>query len=262
MEGDSMHASTSKAARSLLTVAALCLASLPVLAADSYMPPAGTPDYIKKAVESPDRPADAKARDADRKPAEILTMSGIKPGDHVVEFASFGQYYTAMLSPIVGPSGSVDMYDMPYTESRAGEASRAFTAKHPNSHYHVINYNDIELPKNVDIVYMVLYYHDLSIQKIDVPKLDKKIYDALKPGGVFFVVDHNARPGSGREDTTKLHRIDPEVIKSEVTAAGFKLAEESHILAHPEDPHTQMIFTPGVRGKTDRTVFKFVKPAN
>jgi predicted methyltransferase len=251
----------SKVAGTILAAATLCLVSLPVFA-DGYMVPAGTPDYIKQAVESPDRPEAAKARDVDRKPAEILTLSGIKPGDHVVEFASFGQYYTQMLSQIVGPTGSVDMYDLPYTESRAGEASRAFVAAHPNSHYHVVDYNDIELPQNVDRVFMVLYYHDLSIQKIDVPTLDKKILAALKPGGVFLVVDHNARPGSGREDTTKLHRIDPAVIKQEVTAAGFKLVETSDILAHPEDPHTQMIFTPGVRGKTDRTVFKFEKPAN
>jgi predicted methyltransferase len=256
-----MSSAISKAAGAVLAAATLCLVSLPALA-DGYMVPAGTPDYIKKAVESPDRPAAAKARDAGRKPAQILTMSGIKPGDHVVEFASFGQYYTQMLSQIVGPDGSVDMYDLPYTEKRAGEASRAFVAKHPNSHYHIVDYNQIELPKNVDIVYMVLYYHDLSLNNIDTAALDKKIYAALKPGGVFFVVDHNARPGSGREDTKKLHRIDPAVIKQEVTAVGFKLAETSDILAHPEDPHTQMIFTPGVRGKTDRSIFKFEKPGN
>ena len=256
-----MQSPISKVAGAILAAAALCLVGLPAFA-DGYMVPAGTPDYIKKAVESPDRPAADKARDTDRKPAQILTMSGIKPGDHIVEFASFGQYYTRMLSQILGPNGSDDMYDLPYTEGRAGKASRAFVAAHPNSHYHVINYNDIELPKNVDIVYMVLYYHDLSLNDIDTAKLDKKIYDALKPGGVFFVVDHNARPGSGREDTKKLHRIDPEVIKKEVTAVGFKLAETSNILAHPEDPHTQMIFTPGVRGKTDRSIFKFVKPTN
>ena len=252
-----MNRFVSKISIGLVAVAALAVTAY---AAD-YMVPAGTPDYIKHAVESKDRPEAAVARDAGRKPAEVLTMSGIKPGDHVVEFAGFGNYYTAMLSNIVGENGKVDMFDLPYTEARAGAGSRAFVKAHPNTTYTLVNYNDIELPQNVDEVFMVLYYHDLSINDIDTAKLNKKIFAALKPGGIFLVVDHNARPGSGREDTKKLHRIDPEVIQSEVTAAGFKLVEESHILAHPEDDHSKMIFSPGMRGATDRTIFKFQKPA-
>ncbi len=226
-----------------------------------YAIPAGTPAYIRSAVESPARPAEQKARDANRKPAELLTMSGIKPGDRVVEFASFGQYFTTFLSDIVGPKGKVYMYDLPYTEKRAGAASRAFVAAHPNCTYELVDYNKLELPKRVDIVFNVLYYHDLSINNIDVASLNARIFKALKPGGIFFVVDHNAAPGSGRRDTNKLHRIDPELIKQEVTAAGFELVEESHLLAHPEDDHTKMVFSPGLRGMTDQTVFKFRKPA-
>jgi predicted methyltransferase len=133
-------------------------------------------------------------------------------------------------------------------------------AAHPNTTYTLVNYNDIELPKNVDVVFNVLYYHDLSLNDIDVAKLNKRIYDALKPGGVFLLVDHNARPGSGREDTKALHRIDPAVIKQEVTAAGFVLEEESDMLANPEDDHTKMIYRMPERGTTDRAVFKFRKP--
>lgn len=231
------------------------------VAAPEYAIPAGTPAYIRKAIESSARPAEQKARDANRKPAELLTMSGIKPGDHVVEFASFGQYFTSFLSDIVGPKGHVSMYDLPYTEKRAGEASRAFVAAHPNCTYELVDYNKLQLPQHVDIVFNVLYYHDLSINDIDVASLNARIFKALKPGGIFFVVDHNAAPGSGRRDTNKLHRIDPELIKQEVTAAGFELVEESHLLAHPEDDHTKMVFSPGLRGLTDQTVFKFRKPA-
>jgi len=226
----------------------------------TYSIPAGTPAYIRHAVEAADRSPEQKARDANRKPAELLTLSGVKPGDHVVEFASFGQYFTTMLSDIVGSKGTVYMYDLPYTEKRAGEASRAFVAAHPNSKYEVIDYNKLELPANVDIVFNVLYYHDLSLNDIDVASLNARIFKALKPGGIFFVVDHNAAPGSGRRDTKALHRIDPAVIKQEVMAAGFDLVEESTLLAHPEDDHTKMVFTPGLRGLTDQTVFKFRKP--
>lgn len=226
-----------------------------------YVIPGNVPKYVRDAVESKERAPAMTARDADRKPAELLALSGVKPGDRVVEFASFGQYFTTLISPIVGEKGLVYMYDLPYTEARAGAASRDFVAKHPNSRYELVDYNQIKLPQNVDLVLNVLYYHDLSINKTDVAVLNKKVLDALKPGGVYFIVDHNARPGSGRTDTDKLHRIDPEVIKQEVTAAGFELVEDSKLLANPEDDHSWMVFAPGKRGTTDQAVLKFRKPS-
>jgi predicted methyltransferase len=229
--------------------------------AAAYQVPASAPAYIRQAVESPKRSAEHKARDANRKPAEVLMLSGVKPGDTVVEFASFGQYYTTLLSDIVGPKGKVYMYDLPYTEQRAGAASRAFVASHPNAKYELVDYNSVKLPENVDVVFNVLYYHDLSLNNIDTAALNKRILQALKPGGIFFVVDHNAAPGSGTRDTKSLHRIDPAIVKQEVTAAGFELVEESKLLAHPEDDHTKMVFAPGTRGLTDQSTFKFRKPA-
>jgi predicted methyltransferase len=247
----------------LFTLGVLGVGTLAVLAdeAPAYKLPEHTPAYIRKAIEDPARPADQKARDANRKPAELLMMSGIRPGQTVVEFASFGQYFTSFLSDIVGPKGAVYMYDLPYTEKRAGDASRAFVAAHSNSHYQLGDYNTLELPQNVDEVFMVLYYHDLFINKIDTVSLDARIFKALKPGGTFFVVDHNATPGGDTLETAKkLHRIDPAVIQKEVTAAGFKLEKVSQLLAHPADDHTQIVFSPALRGLTDQTVFVFRKP--
>ena len=238
-----------------------CAADAPAAAATAtYEVPKGTAAYIRKAVENPARSAEQRARDVNRKPAQVLTLSGVKPGDKVVEFASFGQYFTSMLSDIVGPKGMVYMYDLPYTEKRAGEASRAFVAAHPNAKYELVDYNTLALPPGVDIVFNVLYYHDLPLNNIDTASLNKRIFEALKPGGTFFVVDHNAAPGSGTRDTKALHRIDPAIIRQEVTAAGFELVEESSLLAHPGDDHTQMVFSPGLRGLTDQTIFKFRKP--
>jgi len=228
--------------------------------AQDYKVPAGTPDYIRQAVESSARPDAAVIRDVNRKPAEVLTLSGIKPGDKVAEFAGFGQYYTYMLSDIVGPKGSVTMYDLPYTEARNGDNSRAFVASHPNTSYVVKDYNELSLPGDFDIVYIVLYYHDLPLNDVDTAKLNQKIYDALKPGGIYLVVDHNAEPGSGTRDTRQLHRIDPEVIAQEIQSAGFRLVERSNLLAHSDDDHSKMVFDPQLRGLTDRTVFKFQKP--
>jgi predicted methyltransferase len=225
-----------------------------------YEIPTDTPSYVRRAVESPERPAAQRARDANRKPAEVLVMSGIKPGDRVIEFASFGQYYTQLLSDIVGPGGRVYMFDLPYTEKRAGAASRAFVAAHPNAQYTLVDYNSIRLPDHVDIVYMVLYYHDLSLNHIDTARLNERVFAALKPGGIYLVVDHNAAPGSGRRDTQALHRIDPAVIRKEVTASGFDLVKESDLLANPADDHTQLVFKPSIRGRTDQTIFVFRKP--
>ncbi len=244
----------------LVIVAAAACCAMASAATQAYAVPPGTPTNIRSAIESPQRPAAQRARDAGRKPAEVLEMSGIKPGDRVIEFASFGQYYTQLLSDIVGPRGRVYMFDLPYTEKRAGAASRAFVAAHPNAKYTLVNYNDVMLPRNVDVVYMVLYYHDLSINHIDTAQLNQRIFTALKPGGVYLIVDHNAAPGSGRRDTQALHRIDPAVIPKEVTAAGFELVKESHLLANPADDHTQLVFKPAVRGQTDRTIFVFRKP--
>jgi predicted methyltransferase len=250
------------AAVALLSVAVLALGALPAMADDApaYTMPSGTPAYIRAAIDDPARTAEQRARDANRKPAELLMMSGIKPGNTVVEFASFGQYFTTFLADIVGPQGKVYMYDLPYTDKRAGDASRAFVAAHPNSQYQLVDYNIVELPQQVDAVFMVLYYHDLFINHIDTASLDTRIFNALKPGGIFLVVDHNAKPGSGVADTPKLHRIDPAVIAKEVTAAGFKLIKRSDLLAHPGDDHTQIVFAPGLRGLTDQTVFVFRKP--
>lgn len=235
----------------------------PAQAADAaaYTVPTGTPAYIRSAVESPARSTEHKARDANRKPAEVLTLSGVKPGNRVVEFASFGQYFTTLLTDIVGTKGMVYMFDLPYTEARSGEASRAFVATHPNAKYELVDYNKLELPQNVDIVFNVLYYHDLFINNIDTASLNARIFKSLKPGGIFFIIDHNAEPGSGTRDTKKLHRIDPAIIRQEVTAAGFELVEESKLLARSEDDHSQMVFAKEIRGLTDQTIFKFRKPA-
>jgi predicted methyltransferase len=184
----------------------------------------------------------------------------VKPGNQVIEFASFGQYFTTLLSDVVGPKGHVYMFDLPYTEKRAGEASRTFVAAHPNATYQLADYNTVELPKKIDVAFIVLYYHDLPINDIDTASLNARIFKSLKPGGIYFIVDHNAAPGSGTQDTKKLHRIDPAVIMKEVTAAGFELVTQSNLLARPQDDHTQLVFAPGLRGLTDQSIFKFRKP--
>ena len=117
-----------------------------------YVVPANAPAHVRRAIASPDRTAEQRARDYHRKPAEILILSGLEEGDKIVEIAAFGQYFTTLLLAAIGSSGHVDMYDLPYTERFAGPASREFDAKHANAVYHQESYNEAALPQNVDSV--------------------------------------------------------------------------------------------------------------
>jgi predicted methyltransferase len=227
----------------------------------AYRVPASAPANIKRAVESTARSAEQRARDADRKPAETLMLAEIAEGERVVELASFGHYWTAMLVDAVGPSGHVYMIDMPWTDPFGGEGARAFDTAHANATFTQAHYNQMELPQNVDAVLNVLFYHDLTRDEVDTADMNRKIFAALKPGGIYLVIDHKAEDGSGWRDASTLHRIDPATIKSEVTAAGFELVQDSALLANPADDRKQNMRAEGLRGKTDQAVLVFRKPA-
>lgn len=227
---------------------------------DAYMIPANTPANIRRAVESSARSDADRARDVRRKPAEILALARIGEGDNVIELASFGHYYTTMLVEAVGPEGHVYMFDMPWTEPFGGEGARAFAAAHENASFQQVHYNEADFPDNVDAVLNVLFYHDLLTEDVDRADMHARIFDALKPGGVYLVIDHKAEDGSGMRDADSLHRIGIETIRREVTAAGFELAIESNTLASGADDRTQHIRQMGGRDITDRAVLVFRKP--
>lgn len=250
----------------MLAVCGLALGVSPAGAQDAgiYMVPAGTPENIKRAVESDARTPEQRARDSNRKPAEILTLVGIAEGDHVIELASFGHYYTNLLADAVGPDGHVEMVDMPWTERFGGEGARAFDAAHDNANYTLAHYNEMDLPGEVDAVTLVLFYHDLTRedadQSADAADMNSRIFSALKPGGTYLVIDHRAEDGSGWRDATTRHRIDAQTIIDEVTAAGFELAVNSDVLANPSDDRMLGMRDPEIRGRTDRAVLVFRKP--
>jgi len=115
----------------------------------------------------------------------------------------------------------------------------------------------------VDLVLTVQNYHDLHLKPFrpdTAASINAKVFKALKPGGVYLIVDHVAVTGSGLDAPSAVHRIDPAIIKREVEAAGFKLDGESDLLRAPADPHTASVFDPSIRGKTDQVVLRFRKP--
>jgi predicted methyltransferase len=244
-----------------LTIAsgmALAIGLLP-LPANAAMMPAN----ILAAVADPGRPAEDKTRDADRKPAECLAFAGVKAGDQVVDFLPGGGYFTRIFSKAVGPTGHVTALSPAGTPEKYLVAPRAIaadTADYPN--VAAVEQKVADLPAaSVDLFWTAQNYHDLkNIPGADTVMLDKSIFAALKPGGVFLVIDHSAPAGSGVSDTKTLHRIDQKVVETEAESAGFKLERTSDLLKNPNDPRTAVVFDPSIKGKTDQFILKFRKP--
>ena len=245
----------------LAIAAALALqASASFGAVDDNPPAPKVPAYIQKAIDNPARAEKQRVRDPARKPGETLAFAGLKHGQKVIELASFGQYYSDIMAPAIGPKGHLWMYDLPYTDKSFGDPSRAFVASHPNTEFKEAKFDEIDFPRGVDLITIVLYYHDLKPNKVDTAVLDKKLFDALKPGGRLLIVDHKAEAGSAWRDSATIHRMGVETIVQEVMAAGFKLKVDSDLLANPQDDHHKMVFAPGERGHTDQALFVFEKP--
>jgi predicted methyltransferase len=227
---------------------------------------AGVPDYVAAAVADKDRPKDDTDRDVNRHPADIMAMTGVKPGDRVVDVGPGKTgYYTRILARIVGKDGKVYMFNPTWVADKfpqVKDGPTAFAAAGFTNVEGVIQpMAEIKFDKPVDLVFMSQIYHDQVWQKVDIAKMNKAIFDALKPGGVFFIVDH-AGPGvTTPEQIDKLHRIDGAEVKKQVLAAGFVLETESDILKNAGDPHTANVFDASIRGKTDQFVYKFKKPA-
>ncbi|MBB6186855.1 class I SAM-dependent methyltransferase [Rhodanobacter sp. MP7CTX1] len=237
-------------------------ASMPVQAASEI------PAYITAAVADAGRPPEDKAQDANRKPAEVLAFAGIKPGDKVVDLMPGSGYYTRIFSKIVGPKGVVyalQPAEMDKVAPKRLQSLKTFAGKRGYANVVILvqPVAAIAIPERVDMVWTSQNYHDLHDPFMDpanMARIDKSIFDALKPGGIFLVLDHAATPGSGISDTNTLHRIDPAAAKMEVTAAGFELVGDSDILRNPDDNHSLPIFDKSIKGKTDKFIEKFRKP--
>lgn len=222
----------------------------------------GADDPIKAAVANPDRPAADTARDAERKPAETVAFAGVKPGDKVAELIPGGGYYTRILCKVIGPTGHLYEIVPKFFASRPGglDGINAIAKDCGNTTVVVADMNDFTVPEPVDLVWTSENYHDLhNGPNADIAADNKAVFDALKPGGIFYVEDHSA-PGKGTTVTSTLHRIDPASAISEIEAAGFKLDAKSDHLANPDDPHDKPVFDPSIRGHTDKFALRFKKP--
>ena len=218
--------------------------------------------WIVRALDDPAR-ADQKADDDRRKAGEVLTFSGVKPGWQVVDYLPGQGYWTRLFTGAVGPTGHV----YAIWPSVAGPGANAtIDALNGRKLGNVTAARDpamITLDKPVDLVWTVQNYHDIPNNgrgEAALNAFNAAVFKALKPGGIYVVIDHAAPAGSGLDDTGTLHRIDPAIVKKDVLAAGFTFAGESKVLANPKDDHTLKVFDEKIRGHTDQFVYKFRKP--
>jgi len=249
-----------------LFAAASCVA---MLSSTAMAKSPAVPKYIAAAVADPARPQADRDRDADRKPAECVAFAGLKPGQRIADLLPGGGYFTRIFSGVVGPKGEVIAVatpkrpDAPPDRPEPSAAVRAIAA---DPHYSNVNVSvekvaELKLPEKLDMVWTSQNYHDVhNIKDIDVGAFNKAIFDSLKPGGIYMVIDHATEKGAGFTATSTLHRSDPDAVKTEVTAAGFEFVGSSDVIANAADDHKTAVFEQGLHDKTDRYVLKFRKP--
>jgi len=247
----------------LHTLAAACLAFGALLASANA---ADVPAHIAAAVADKGRPEADTQRDENRKPAAVVAFAGLKPGAKVVDLNPGGGYFTRIFSKAVGEKGHVYALVPAETLERrpqAADAVKALAAEpaYANTSAISTSLTDISAGEPLDMVWTSLNYHDFKNRGEGVTAaMNTSIFKALKSGGIYMLIDHAGAKGSGGRDTETLHRIDPELVKQEVLAAGFVLDGESNVLANPADNHSLRVQEGDIRGKTDQFVFRFKKP--
>jgi predicted methyltransferase len=224
-------------------------------------------EVIASAVADPARPQSDRDRDEARKPVETLKFSGVKPGDAVADFNANAGYFTRLFADVVGSRGhvyAIEPVEIQQYIAKATAELQAYAAGRPNVTVSVATALDsLRLPRKLDLFWISQNYHDLHNKYFgpaDIAAFNKAVFDVLKPGGAYIVLDHRAAPDASADVTETLHRIDPATVRREVEAAGFVFDSESRILANPEDPRTIKVFDKSVQGRTDQFILKFRRP--
>lgn len=219
---------------------------------------------VEDALAAEGRPDEERARDAGRMPAQVLDFFGIGAGSRVADLLSGGGYYTRILAPVVGPDGAVYAGNNPFFDRFGAEALTALLSEPGFENVMRIDapVDEIPLPDDasLDAVMIVLAYHDLWLTDEDRGELNRRVLAALRPGGVYGIIDHHAAEGAGTGVIDSLHRIEESVIVDEITGAGFLLAATGDFLSNTEDDRSLIVFNPDIRGRTDRFVLRFEKP--
>lgn len=223
-------------------------------------------DPVAEAVRHGARPRIDTSRDATRRPQRILDFFDIKPGLQVADIQAGNGYYTELMSRVLGPTGRVHCVNDAVTQRLYGEQLTGRLERESLDASNIERLDrpltDMGLPKDLDRILLVRFYHDFEWMKIDRAVFNRTVFEHLRPGGVFGLIDHHAKEGTGISEGGRLHRIEASLVREEVEAAGFVLEAESYVLRDPEDPRDFNIFADNQRrrDKTDRFVYFFRKP--
>jgi predicted methyltransferase len=264
---------------SLLAACATTPAPEPVATPEPLPPPAMAPPAavaaavgsITAALAAPGRTDADRERDARDHPAEVLALAGFGPGMVIGDVFGGGGYYSEILATVVGPTGRIRLVNNPAYDAFAKKTlePRLAGGRLANVDYTVVPPEALGLgTATLDGALIVMSYHDLYFADpkdgwppIDASQFIDQLVAALKPGATLLIVDHQARPGSGRADTQDLHRIEDTFAIADFRAHGLELVRSTELLRNPDDDHTKNVFDPAIRGKTDRFVHVYIKPA-
>lgn len=255
--------------RYLIFVAALALAACGQSATEAPEPPvevSADAVHIVAAIADSRRPAEDVAVDANRHPAETLAFAGIEPGDRVADVIPGGGYWTRLFAVAVGEEGRV------YPTIRPDGVAQDFETvilpiaeQYPNAPMARAPYDALVYPEPLDVVFTSQNYHDMPLTQYELgdrAEMNRTAFAALKPGGLYVIIDHSAVAGApvDTDGANTLHRIDQAVVRQEVEAAGFVFDGEGDFLRNPEDSRTVSVFDESIRGRTDQFVMRFRKP--
>ncbi len=244
--------------RSIVAAALLMLAA-PAALSQTIGSPA-----ISAALRAPDRTTDARFRDQSRMPSTILSAADIDPGDRILDMGAGSGYLTLLASSLTGDTGRVDLHNTPSwitqfpnldPEDLMGRIKRA------NVGYIVSAWDELPgEPATYDVILMGQVYHDAVLEAADIPLMNARLFELLKPGGRLIVEDHDADPVTPPARQASLHRLAKSVVIAELTAAGFENTGEAYI-SPGKDDYRFNVFRPNLRGRTDRYILTFEKPA-
>jgi len=241
-----------------------CAAALWLLAGCAAQSPL-TPEQIGAVLSAPDRSEADRTNDARRKAREMLAFIDARPGMRILDVGSGGGYTAELLARIVGPAGRVYAHNSPefmknFIKDRFAQRLAAYSGT--NLSLGVFPFENPLPPEvekgSIDLATFLFVYHDLGWIGTDRAKVNRAVFEALKPGGYYVIADHSGRPGTGITESKSLHRIEEALLRREVEAAGFRLVAEGRFLRNPNDPRDKSVFKPAQ--PNDEFVLKFQKP--